>query len=104
MLAALTKRSTAVKEAREHTSEGFAFTRRVLAFTAFFSIVALPLVAAAWFPGLPITYGFPESDGLWFFTNENLHFTQTYGLTLLPFHVDIVMAIIGMYFGHSTVK
>ncbi len=94
------------KDAREFTNEGFAFTRRIIALTSVFSIILIPIVAGALYPGMPITYGHeqPGFGFLLFNTPETLKFTTSYGITILPLHTHIISAIIGMYFGHSTVK
>lgn len=106
-MAKLTNQQKAVSKAREHTGEGFSFTRRVIALTAIFSIVAIPLLAGAIFPGMPINYGWQETmGGFMFFTEPKdiMQFTTAYGITILPFHTHLVSAIAGLYFGSSVVK
>ena len=64
-MAALTKRTDAIKSAREYTGEGFSFTRRLISIMAVGALVVLPVLASAIYPDMPITYGYQETkDGL----------------------------------------
>lgn len=107
LIARATQSNESVKSAREHTSEGFSFTRRILAISSVLAIVLIPIVAGAIFPGMPVNYGWQEtSGGFMFFTEPKamMQFATGYGITILPFHTHLISAISGLYFGSSTVK
>lgn len=103
-----TARNRAIKEAREAglKDKGFSFTKRTIALTIIGSIIALPKIVAAFFPEIPVTVGWTElQGGFWFFTEdkEAVVWKTVQGLTLTPLDTHAVMAVLGMYFGHSVV-
>jgi hypothetical protein len=97
----------AINDARQYNEPGFQFTRRVIALTAIFAIILVPILAGVFDPYVPISYGFTETKGgFMFFTDpkEMLTWATGTGLVLGPIHTHLLYAIAGMYFGSSSVK
>ncbi len=95
------------KAARDHDDPGYQWTRRIIAIVSVLSIIALPLIGGFIDPTIPVTHSWEETkNGFLFFTNPTTvtHWGTGYGMILAPFHTHTVSAIIGMYFGGSSVK
>lgn len=95
-------------EARDFGKDnpGFSWTRRLLAFIAILSIVALPKVAAVWMPELQVAYGYTEFKSGFLFFSEGHSFTEWKsftGLVITPLDTHLMSAIAGLYFGGSLV-
>ena len=97
----------AVKAARDNKSEGFQWTRRIIALTAVFSIIVLPKLVAIFAPDISVTVGYTEfRPGFLLFTQdvEIFKWITFEGLVITQLDTNLVSAIIGMYFGGSLVK
>jgi len=58
-------------------------------------------------PDFTLTYGWTQNKGgFWFFSEgwDKMKYVTLAGMTILPFHTHTVSAIIGLYFGTSSVK
>ncbi len=95
----------AVSQAREHgkTDSHFAWTRRIIALSAVFSIIVLPKLVAVWYPEVTVIVGYTEVQGgflNWLFgTTEAIEWKSAYGFVITPLDTHIVSAIVGLYFG-----
>jgi hypothetical protein len=126
-IAALTEESKIIASAREHGMKDthFAWTRRIIALSAIFSIIVLPKVAALVAPiaelpwlitvgyteiQLPwlITVGYTEIQGgfwNWLFGPEKLMEWRSFnGFVITPLDTNLVAAITGLYFGTGFTK
>lgn len=103
-LQALQAKSTAVDSARTYSSSHFQWTRRLIALTCVFFVIAFPKIIAAFFPEIPVVVGYTESTAGFFhlFGESSKTIWQTaYGLVLTPLDTHLLAAIIGLYFGGS---
>ena len=113
-IAALTEVSKIISSAREHGLKDthFAWTKRIIALSAVFSIIVLPKVAALVAPvaELPwlITVGYTEIQGgfwNWLFGPEKLMEWRSFnGFVITPLDTNLVAAITGLYFGTGFTK
>lgn len=100
----------AVNQAREHgkTDVHFAWTRRIIALSAVFSIIVLPKLVAVWYPEVSVVVGYTEMQGgffNWLFgTTEAIQWKAAYGFVITPLDTHIVSAIVGLYFGAGFTK
>lgn len=97
----------AIEAARNNPDKGFAWTRRIIALTAIFSIVLLPKLVAVFSPEVDVTVGYTNwQPGFWFFKEgkEVFEWITFQGLVITQLDTNLVSAIIGMYFGGSLVK
>jgi hypothetical protein len=100
----------AVSKAREHGKNDihFAWTRRIIALSAVFSIIVLPKVVAVWYPEVSVVVGYTEVTGgfkEWLFgTQEAIQWRSAYGFVITPLDTHIVSAIVGLYFGAGFTK
>ena len=100
----------AVSDAREHGSKDkhFAWTRRIIALSAVFSIIVLPKVAALLYPEVNVIVGYTEMQGgflNWLFgTTEAIEWKYAQGFVITPLDTHIVSAIVGLYFGAGFTK
>lgn len=100
----------AVSQAREHGKNDvhFAWTRRIIALSAVFSIIVLPKVVAVWYPEVSVVVGYTEVTGglkEWIFgTQESIQWRSAYGFVITPLDTHIVSAIVGLYFGAGFTK
>jgi hypothetical protein len=100
----------AVSQAREHgkTDIHFAWTRRIIALSAVFSIIVLPKLVAVWYPEVSVVVGYTEMQGgFWdwiFGTQEAIQWKSAYGFVITPLDTHIVSAIVGLYFGAGFTK
>ena len=98
------------QEAREHgkTDKHFAWTRRLIALSAIFSIIVLPKVVAVWYPEVSVIVGYTEVHGgiiNWIFGGDGTVQWQTaQGFVITPLDTHIVSAIVGLYFGAGFTK
>lgn len=93
-----------VEAARKISNPGFQWTRRLIALTAVFFIVAFPKIVAVWMPETPVHVAFSEiREGFWFFSSdtEETRWLELKGLVLTPLDTHLLSAIIGLYFGGS---
>jgi hypothetical protein len=101
----------AADSAREHGSKDshFAWTRRLIALSAVFSIIVLPKLVAVWYPEVPVYVGYSEiQTGFWDFLfgagPEQIKWKYTEGFVITPLDTHIVSAIVGLYFGAGFAK
>lgn len=87
----------------------FAWTRRLIALSAVFSIIVLPKLVAVWYPEVPVLVGYSEIQS-GFFTNffgnavELVKWQEARGFVITPLDTHIVSAIVGLYFGAGFTK
>lgn len=94
------------RSAEMNDNPGKRWTRRVIALTATFSILVLPMVAG--WVGVDIITGWTElKGGFWPFTDAHskmVWHTVSGGIVITPLHTHTLSAIIGFYFGGSIVE
>ena len=101
---------TGMQEAREHgkSDTHFAWTRRLIALSAIFSIIVLPKVVAVWYPEVSVIVGYTEVHGgiiNWILGGDGTVKWQTaQGFVITPLDTHIVSAIVGLYFGAGFTK
>ena len=86
----------------------FAWTRRIIALSAVFSIIVLPKLVAVWYPEVGVYVGYTEATGgLWnwlFGPDEAIKWKVAQGFGITPLDTHIVSAIVGLYFGAGFTK
>jgi hypothetical protein len=86
----------------------FAWTRRLIALSAVFSIIVLPKVVAVFYPEVNVIVGYTEMQGgftNWLFgPEEAIQWKSASGLVITPLDTHIVSAIVGLYFGAGFTK
>ena len=99
-----------VNTAREagKTDKHFAWTRRLIALSAVFSIIVLPKLVAVWYPDVSVYVGYTEATGgplAWLFgPAESIQWKMAKGFVITPLDTHIVSAIVGLYFGAGFTK
>ena len=99
-----------VNTAREHGAKDthFAWTRRLIALSAVFSIIVLPKLVAVWYPEVGVYVGYTEATGgfmNWLFgPAEAIQWKYAQGFVITPLDTHIVSAIVGLYFGAGFTK
>ena len=100
----------AVAEARNAGKDDkhFAWTRRLIALSAVFSIIVLPKLVAVWYPDVSVYVGYTEMQGgffNWLFgPAEAIQWKMAKGFVITPLDTHIVSAIVGLYFGAGFTK
>jgi hypothetical protein len=100
----------AVADARDagKTDKHFAWTRRLIALSAVFSIIVLPKLVAVWYPEVSVYVGYTEATGgllNWLFgPAEAVQWKMAQGFVITPLDTHIVSAIVGLYFGAGFTK
>ena len=103
-------RKKAVAEARNAGKDDkhFAWTRRLIALSAVFSIIVLPKLVAVWYPDVSVYVGYTEMQGgffNWLFgPDEAIQWKMAKGFVITPLDTHIVSAIVGLYFGAGFTK
>ena len=86
----------------------FAWTRRLIALSAVFSIIVLPKLVAVWYPDVSVYVGYTEMQGgfmNWLFgPDEAIQWKMAKGFVITPLDTHIVSAIVGLYFGAGVTK
>jgi len=101
---------SAVADAREAGKDDkhFAWTRRLIALSAVFSIIVLPKLVAVWYPEVSVYVGYTEVQGgfmNWLFgPEEAVQWKMARGFVITPLDTHIVSAIVGLYFGAGFTK
>ena len=101
---------SAVADARDagKTDKHFAWTRRLIALSAVFSIIVLPKLVAVWYPEVSVYVGYTEATGgffSWLFgPDEAIKWKMAQGFVITPLDTPIVYAIVGLYFGAGFTK
>ena len=100
-----------VQQAREAGSKDkhFAWTRRLIALSAVFSIIVLPKLVAVWYPEVSVIVGYSEIQGgfwksLFGNSSEAVQWKAAQGFVITPLDTHIVSAIVGLYFGAGFTK
>jgi len=96
----------AVESARTYENKGFQFTRRIIALTAVFFIIAWPKLVPVLFD-VPVILTWTEfTQGFLFLIEkkEVLMDKSFLGLVITPLDTHLMSAIVGLYFGGSLVK
>ena len=90
------------------TDTHFAWTRRLIALSAVFSIIVLPKIVAVWYPEVNVIVGYTEVQGgftNWLFgPEEAIQWKSAKGFVITPLDTHIVSAIVGLYFGAGFTK
>lgn len=100
----------AVNEARDagKNDSHFAWTRRLIALSAVFSIIVLPKLVAVWYPEVGVYVGYTEATGgimNWLFgPDDAIKWKYAQGFVITPLDTHIVSAIVGLYFGAGFAK
>ena len=103
-------RKQAVDEARNAGKDDkhFAWTRRLIALSAVFSIIVLPKLVAVWYPEVSVYVGYTEATGgfwNWMFgPDDAIQWKMAKGVVITPLDTHIVSAIVGLYFGAGFTK
>ena len=95
-----------VESARTYENKGFQFTRRIIALTAVFFIIAWPKLVPVLFD-TPVILTWTEfTQGFLFLIEkkEVLMDKSFLGLVITPLDTHLMSAIVGLYFGGSIVK
>jgi len=101
---------SAVADARDAGKKDthFAWTRRLIALSAVFSIIVLPKLVAVWYPEVGVYVGYTEATGgfmNWLFgPAEAIKWKYAQGFVITPLDTHIVSAIVGLYFGAGFTK
>ena len=111
-IAALTEESKIIASAREHGTkdEHFAWTRRIIALSAVFSIIVLPKIVPLIYPETPwlVTVGYTEMQGgfsNWLFGPDKAMLWKSFtGFVITPLDTNLVAAITGLFFGAGFTK
>jgi len=96
-----------IENARSFDNRGFQWTRRLIALTAVFFVIALPKIVSILHPEIAIHIGYPQlSKGFLFFSSDyqKIKWIALKGLVITPLDTHLLSAIIGLYFGGSLVK
>ncbi len=108
-LTAEEKLNTSVREYGSKDSH-FAWTRRIIALSAVFSIIVLPKVVPLIYPDTPwlVTVGYSELQGgfaNWLFGPDKAMMWKSFnGFVITPLDTNLVAAITGLYFGAGFTK
>jgi hypothetical protein len=101
----------AANTAREHGAKDthFAWTRRLIALAAVFSIIVLPKLVAVWYPEVSVYVGYTEVQGgflsgIFGGDTEIVKWQMAQGFVITPLDTHIVSAIVGLYFGAGFTK
>ena len=100
----------AVDDARKagKNDKHFAWTRRLIALSAVFSIIVLPKLVAVFYPEINVIVGYTEVEGgilNWLLGgNETVRWQAASGFVITPLDTHIVSAIVGLYFGAGFTK
>lgn len=102
-----TLNTASVANARNVKNKGLQLTRRLIALTAVFFVIAFPKLLAVWRPDLSISIGYSQmSDGFLFFSSasEKIRWVQLKGLVITPLDTHLLSAIMGLYFGSTLIE
>jgi hypothetical protein len=99
-----------MQQARDHGKKDvhFAWTRRIIALSAVFSIIVLPKAVAVFYPEVSVIVGYTEVHGgiiNWIFGGDGtVQWQAATGFVITPLDTHIVSAIVGLYFGAGFTK
>ncbi len=95
-----------IEKARTYENKGFQWTRRIIALTAVFFIIAWPKLVPVLFD-VPVILTWTEFTNGFFFLIEKKEILldrEFLGLVITPLDTHLMSAIVGLYFGGSLVK
>ena len=95
-----------INKAREFDNKGFQWTRRIIALTAVFFIIAFPKLVPV-FTDVNVVLTWTEFEpGFWFLIDKKeVVMDKVFnGVIITPLDTHLRSAIIGLYFGGSLVK
>ena len=95
-----------IDKARAFTDKGFQFTRRIIALTAVFFIIAWPKIVPVFFDTSGWLTWTEFSRGFLFLIEkkEIVMDKEFFGVVITPLDTHLMSAIVGLYFGGSLVK
>ena len=95
-----------VGKAREYDNKGFQWTRRIIALTAVFFIIAYPKLVPVFFDTSVFLTWTEFTNGFFFLIEkkEIVMDKEFFGVVITPLDTHLMSAIIGLYFGGSLVK
>lgn len=102
----LKTKAAIINSARQYENKAFQWTRRLIALSSVFFVIAFPKLIAVLAPEIPVYIGYPElSKGFLFFstTVSKIHWVQLSGIVITPLDTHLLSAIIGLYFGGSLI-
>lgn len=85
--------------AAKRTGDGGAWVRRVIVVTVLFGVIIAPFILAHSDEGVTVA-----KDYNWFWLFKGTSFQTLHGYVILPEIRQTVLAIVGFYFGSSSVK
>ncbi|ANS05587.1 hypothetical protein [uncultured Mediterranean phage] len=96
----------AIEKARQYDNKGFQWTRRIIALTAVFFIIAFPKLVPVFFDTSVFLTWTEFTNGFWFLIEkkEIVMDKEFFGVVITPLDTHLMSAIIGLYFGGSLVK
>ena len=95
-----------ISDARNYDNKGFQWTRRIIALTAVFFIIAYPKLVPV-FTDVGVVLTWTEfKGGFWFLIDkQEVYMDRLFnGVVITPLDTHLMSAIIGLYFGGSLVK
>ena len=95
-----------IDKARRYENKGFQWTRRIIALTAVFFIIAWPKIVPLFFD-TSVFLTWTEFTRGFLFLIEQKEITmdkEFFGVVITPLDTHLMSAIIGLYFGGSLVK
>jgi hypothetical protein len=95
-----------INKAREYDNKGFQWTRRIIALTAVFFIIAFPKLVPV-FSDVNVVLTWTEFEpGFWFLIDKKeVVMDKVFNCVIItPLDTHLMSAIIGLYFGGSLVK
>ena len=95
-----------IDKARKFDNKGFQFTRRIIALTAVFFIIAFPKLVPVFTDTTVILTWTELQPGFWFLIEQKEIVMDKIhnGVVITPLDTHLMSAIIGLYFGGSLVK
>ena len=106
LLARADNQMSHIEKARKYENKGFTFTRRIIALTAVFMVIAYPKLVPVFFD-VPVILTWTEfSRGFLFLVEQKelLMDKAHAGVVITPLDTHLMSAIVGLYFGGSLVK
>ncbi len=96
----------AIEKARQNDNKGFQWTRRIIALTAVFFIIAYPKLVPVFFDTSVFLTWTEFTRGFLFLIEkkEIVMDKEFFGVVITPLDTHLMSAIIGLYFGGSLVK
>ena len=106
LLARAATQMSFIEKARTYDNKGFQWTRRIIALTAVFMVIAYPKLVPVLFD-VPVILTWTEfTNGFLFLIEkkEILMDKSFAGVVITPLDTHLMSAIVGLYFGGSLVK